>query len=185
MTLIARSRRRKLTGSLAIVAAACCVGSAVAGAGLAWRVVDGQIRREFPKVPRISTAELATWLQDAQRAQPLLLDVRTRAEYEVSHLPGAVHVSPDAPAETIHEAHDRPIVTYCSVGYRSGAFAQRLIAAGYTRVANLEGSIFQWANEGRRVVNDRGATEKVHPYNAVWGLLLDSKYRADTAVTSR
>ena len=56
-------------------------------------------------------------------------------------------------------AKDAPIVTYCSVGYRSGKMAERLQAAGYTNVRNLEGSIFKWANEHRPLV--RGESEPV------------------------
>ena len=70
-------------------------------------------------------------------------------------------------------------MTYCSVGYRSGAFAQTLQEAGYSRVENLEGSIFKWANEGRPVFQDGRRVEKVHPYNDAWGKLLDPSRRAD------
>ncbi len=72
-------------------------------------------------------------------------------------------------------------MTYCSVGFRSGAFAQTLQEAGYTRVENLEGSIFKWANEGRPVFQDGRRVEKVHPYNDAWGKLLDPSRRADVA----
>jgi hypothetical protein len=41
---------------------------------------------------------------------------------------------------------------------------------------NIEGSLFRWANEGRPVY--KGAVElsepKVHPYNKVFGKLLDA-----------
>jgi rhodanese-related sulfurtransferase len=111
----------------------------------------------------------------------LLLDVRTREEFEVSHLRGAVHVPPDAAASVLREPKDRPVVTYCSVGYRSGGFAQKLHAAGFTNVANLEGSIFRWANEGRPVFRGSQEVTEVHPYNRTWGLLLRRKLRADVA----
>lgn len=49
-------------------------------------------------------------------------------------------------------------------------------------VYNLEGSLFKWANENRPIVDRNGAiTEKVHPYNSVWGKLLYSYKRADTS----
>ncbi len=44
---------------------------------------------------------------------------------------------------------------------------------------NLKGSIFQWANEGRPVVRDGEPVREVHPYDAVWGRLLDRDLRAD------
>jgi rhodanese-related sulfurtransferase len=152
------------------------------GAAIGWAVVNAGIRSEFPDVPRISTAELAEWLNDRTRDQPLLLDVRTQAEYDVSHLRNARHIEPNAePAVLQLQAQQRPIVTYCSVGYRSGRFAEKLRQAGFTNVVNLKGSIFQWANEGRPVFSRGAPAERVHPFNRAWGLLLQKPLRADRA----
>ena len=146
-----------------------------------WSLIDAKIRHDFPQVKAIAPAKLAAWLEDPAQPKPVLLDVRTRAEYDVSHLAGAQHVEPDAPASAISAPKDRPIVTYCSVGYRSGGFAQRLQAAGYIHVQNLDGSIFHWANEGRPLYRDSVRVEKVHPYNRTWGLLLQKQRRAEMA----
>jgi rhodanese-related sulfurtransferase len=136
------------------------------------------VRIRFWNVPQIGTKELATWL--ATDRPPLLLDVRTREEYGVSHIPGAQRVDPeaDAAATLAGLPKDRPVVTYCAVGYRSAALAQRLIAAGRKDVFNLEGSIFQWANEGRPLERDGKSVSVVHPYNKTWGKLLDPQRRA-------
>jgi rhodanese-related sulfurtransferase len=152
---------------------------ATSGYGLGWSLVNAKIRHEFPDVKRISTTELAAWLSDHGRPAPLLLDVRTQAEYDVSHLPNAEQVEPDAPASAVDAPKDRAIVTYCSVGYRSAAFAQKLRVAGFSNVVNLEGSIFAWANEGRPIFRGETQVEKVHPYNRTWGLLLRKEHRAD------
>jgi len=148
---------------------------------IGWSLINAKIRHDFPDVKRIQTSELAAWLNDSARAKPVLLDVRTRAEYDVSHLRGARHVLPDAPVTAARVEKAQPIVTYCSVGYRSGAFAEKLRAAGYQQVLNLEGSIFRWANEGRPVFRGDVAVEEVHPYNGTWGLLLKKKHRAAVA----
>ena len=145
---------------------------------LPWKVVNAKIRTEFPGVLRIRTAELAEWLADEKRQMPILLDVRTAAEFEVSHLRDAQNVAPDSPASAIKLAKDQPIVTYCSIGYRSGGFAERLRQAGYVRIVNLEGSIFRWANEGRPLFRGTERVTEVHPYNRIWGLLLARKFRA-------
>ena len=56
---------------------------------------------------------------------------------------------------------------------------QRLRAAGLPVVLNLEGSIFQWALEGRALASSTGqAVRWVHPFNARWGLLLPEALRA-------
>ena len=56
--------------------------------------------------------------------------------------------------------------------------AQRLSEAGFTNVVNLEGSIFEWANQGHPVYREDRAVALVHPYDAVWGLLLKKDLRA-------
>ena len=150
-------------------------------------MVQRKIRAEFPSVRHIRTGELAAWLRDPHRKPPLLLDVRTAEEFNVSHISGAQRVepvSPDAPDEDIARlkqgiAKNAPIVTYCSVGYRSSAFAKKLREAGFTNAQNLEGSIFQWANENRPLVDAHGKpTDKAHPYNALWGRMLNKTHRA-------
>jgi len=56
---------------------------------------------------------------------------------------------------------------------------QRLHDAGVKNVFNMNGSIFQWANEDRPVYRGREQVKKVHPYNRKWGKLLKPEYRAD------
>jgi len=148
-------------------------------------LVDAKVRHDFPAVKRITAYDLAAWLEDQDRPAPVLLDVRTRAEFGVSHLKGAQPVEPNAPASSVTAEKDQPIVTYCSVGYRSGAFAEKLRAAGYTNVVNVEGSFFRWANAGRPVYHESEKVEQVHPFNRTWGLLLRKKYRADLAVVAK
>jgi len=141
------------------------------------------VRKRFPDVHQLQTGELAAWLSDTNRPQPVLLDVREIEEFEVSHLPDAKNVKPNAKLNDIRAivATDRPVVVYCSVGYRSSALAQRLAKLGLTNVFNLEGSIFQWANEGRPIVKDKAAepATKVHPYNKRYGVLLKPALRSE------
>jgi rhodanese-related sulfurtransferase len=134
----------------------------------------------FAKVVWISTAELADWLSSKRQPAPILLDVRTIEEWNVSHLSGARRIEPSATAENAAKGlpKERPIVTYCAVGYRSGEMAERLRAVGFTNVRNLEGSIFQWANEHRPLVHENESVTRVHPYNGFWGRLLNDDVRA-------
>jgi rhodanese-related sulfurtransferase len=146
-----------------------------------WFLLKKSLRHRFPKVDWISTQELADWLADKGRQPPLLLDVRTPEEWNVSHLPDARRVDPNAPVESVAAgiSKETAIVTYCAVGYRSGEMATRLRAAGFTNIRNLEGSIFQWANEHRPLVREDGQrVSTVHPYSALWGRLLADDARA-------
>ena len=167
-----------LYASALLLIAAICV---LAGEGRGLEGMKKVVRARFPKVRQLSTAELADWLKDGSRAAPVLLDVRTGAEFDVSHLPGARRVEPEAEAAKVAPllTPGRSVVTYCSVGYRSSAMAQRLAKAGVTEVFNLEGSIFQWANEGRPLERDGKPANKVHPYNGTFGKMLDPQRRAE------
>lgn len=141
--------------------------------------IKEMVRKRFPEVNQLPTAKLAAWLADTNRPQPVILDVRQTEEFAVSHLAGARNLEPAARAETLKAQvpTNRPVVVYCSVGYRSSELARRLMQAGITNVFNLEGSIFQWANEGRPLVATNGPASKVHPYNDRWGALLKPEVR--------
>jgi rhodanese-related sulfurtransferase len=145
-----------------------------------WFLLNKSLRHKFTKIEWISTSELADWLASKRRPAPVLFDVRTPEEWDVSHLPGARRVDPSASAENVAAglSKETPIVTYCAVGYRSGEMANRLSAAGFTNVRNLEGSIFQWANEDRPLVRGEERVSQVHPYNTFWGRLLKDDARA-------
>jgi len=138
------------------------------------------VRASFPGVPQMSVEELDRRLAD--KTPPLIIDVREPFEYEVSHLPGAVHAQGEDIVGLIAETEpERPVVLYCSVGYRSSAAVADLIQLNDpeigNRVWNLEGSIFEWANSGRAVYRDGEEAGEVHPYGEQWGKLLEPHLR--------
>ena len=138
------------------------------------------VRASFPGVPQMSVEELDRRLKN--ETPPLIIDVREPFEYEVSHLPGAVHAQGADIASLITEAEpDRPVVLYCSVGYRSSAAVADLIQLNDPgiggRVWNLEGSIFEWANSGRAVYRGEKQVGEVHPYGKQWNKLLEPRLR--------
>ena len=142
-------------------------------------VVKQWIRREFPEVRQISVEELAKQL-DAGDVNVVLLDARDQAEYAVSHLPGAIRIDPETEISAMLDELDRDaaIVAYCSVGYRSSRLVERLEAQGFTDVANLEGSIFEWANRGLPLEREGVRVREVHPFDEEWGRLLREDLRA-------
>ena len=161
-------------GFLALLALVLVFGLMPRAANLT--LAQWSVRTRFPDVRSISTAQLADWLADPRRAPPVLLDVRTEDEFNISHLPNAVR---EVPPETI--ASGRAIVAYCSIGWRSAESVQRLVQDGHTNVLNLEGSIFVWASEGRALEAHGQSARKVHPYDSKWGRLLPSALRSDRA----
>lgn len=149
--------------------------------GVSWDDVDGKISEAYPTVVALTSSELLTDLAPTATDQPLLIDVREPAEFEVSHLRKAMNLtSAAAIAERIPD-RDAAIVVYCSVGYRSAGVAAELEALGYRRVRNLHHSLFEWANLGLPMVNSAGEdTPLVHPFNRAWGALVDSDLRSYT-----
>jgi rhodanese-related sulfurtransferase len=148
---------------------------------IVWASVFRMIELKWPSVPQLTTAELARRI-DAHESM-LLIDTRARDEYLVSHLPGAVWA--ESPAQLRDAVRGVPatklIVLYCSVGVRSSKAAAMLMRDGGHTVANLRGSIFQWANEGRALEADGRPAVQVHPYNRMWGQLLEPHLRASGA----
>ncbi len=144
---------------------------------MSWADVFASINRQWPEVPQMSTQELAQRMAEDGDARPLLIDVRTRREYEVSHLPGAVWAETSRQIEDVlsRRSKHQVIVLYCSAGVRSSNAAARLTKSGRADVFNLQGSIFLWANERRPVLQDGKVVGVVHPYDDRWGVLLDSQ----------
>ena len=100
------------------------------------------------------------------------LDTREQEEYNVSHLPGAVYTGYDNFQWSALKAIDTTeiIIVYCSIGVRSQNIAEKLSERGYSKVYNLYGGIFLWADQSRPMENKSGKkTKKVHAYNKFWG----------------
>jgi adenylyltransferase/sulfurtransferase len=77
-----------------------------------------------------------------------VIDVRERWEWDICRLPGARLVplgELDAQIGTLDRARDT--VVYCHRGTRSADAVRRLSAAGFTRVAHLEGGIDRYSVE--------------------------------------
>jgi sterol desaturase/sphingolipid hydroxylase (fatty acid hydroxylase superfamily)/rhodanese-related sulfurtransferase len=143
-----------------------------------------KVHAEFPDLPRVTVHELAAWQSDTNRRRPLVFDVRTREEYHVSHLPGALRIDP---RDTVRLLLDRlpadtPSVFYCSIGYRASLTADQLRVLGRTNVFSLEGAAFAWANAGLPLVSNGLPARVVHPYSDSYRRLLrpEARYRLST-----
>ncbi len=100
-----------------------------------------------------------------------LVDSREADEYRVSHINGATFVGYDdfSKASLKKLDKDKPVVVYCSVGYRSEKIAEKLEKEGFKEVYNLYGGIFEWVNQENPVYNSAGKTNNIHPYSWLWG----------------
>jgi len=118
-------------------------------------------------VPLIHAEEL----KPEELDQYVILDTREWNEYQVSHIPGAQWAGYDHFQSQVlnNVSKDKPILVYCSVGYRSERIGEKLKKMGYQDVRNLYGGIFDWKNKGGTVVNSHEMpTDSVHTYNKRW-----------------
>lgn len=97
---------------------------------------------------QLSPQQLKEWLDDTQRAKPLLLDVREPWEFAVCRIAGA-HPMPmrGVPARYHELPRDEDIVMICHHGARSFQAGMFLEQMGFTRVINLQGGVAAWARD--------------------------------------
>lgn len=95
---------------------------------------------------QISPQELAAWLADAGRDQPLLLDVREPWEFDKARIAGA-QLMPMREVPARHQELDvkKDVVAICHHGGRSQQVAVFLEKAGFTRIHNLMGGVDAWS----------------------------------------
>ena len=135
-------------------------------------------------VPNIAVGELEEKLASGDSAKLVLFDTRRLEEYKPSHIRLAIQLDPDMTAKEFikkygAEIKGKQVVFYCSVGYRSSIFVERVqeraLASGALSLANLRGGIFRWYNENKALVDQRGGTDAIHPYDRFWGRLIEKR----------
>jgi rhodanese-related sulfurtransferase len=100
------------------------------------------------RISELSPGELKAWLDDAVRADPLLLDVREPWEVDICRIEGSKSLPmgelisrwPDLDPE-------QPTVVICHHGVRSFQVAHFLARSGFTSAINLRGGVAAWADE--------------------------------------
>ncbi len=83
----------------------------------------------------------------------VLLDVRERNEWNLGHLPNAIHI-PRGSMETKVEAlipRGKHVIIYCQSGNRSAFAADTLQQMGYEDVASMSQGIIGWIDAGGEV----------------------------------
>lgn len=79
----------------------------------------------------------------------VILDVRTKEEYEAGHIPHAICIPNETiGTDEIEELPDKDqiILVYCRSGNRSKQASEKLLALGYTRIYEF-GGIIDWKGQ--------------------------------------
>lgn len=78
-----------------------------------------------------------------------VIDVRAKSEYDEEHLPGAIPVFyANVPEDLPPLDKNAPVIVQCASGVRSQIALSRLINAGFTNAAMIEGGIDSWRAAG-------------------------------------
>lgn len=162
-----------------VVVLALIIGLAWDGSPLGSLVLRKAVALKFRDVRQVSPDELVAWMKDPNRPPPLMIDARPSEQFVVSHIDGAVNIDPAAPdlAPLRNVSRETPVVVYDGPGVIGAAMVVALQNAEFTRVSNLDGGLFRWANEAYPVVTGSGPAVLVHPINTWWGRLLKGRYR--------
>lgn len=98
---------------------------------------------------------------------PLLIDVRSGAEYAMFHAPSAINFSLQRillgmvpgmwrwawPSWFRNLHQDQPIALICLTAHRSPIAATQLSKAGFTQIFNITGGMMQWRQLGLETVS--------------------------------
>jgi rhodanese-related sulfurtransferase len=100
-------------------------------------------------VKEISIGQVKT-LIDTNKL-PLFIDVREDNEWQVDHIPFAIHLGRgiiERDIETLVPNKQTPIILYCGGGYRSILAAESLQKMGYNQVMSMSGGYRGWKQAG-------------------------------------
>jgi len=88
-------------------------------------------------------------------SQTLLVDVRELSEYQLGHIPNAINIPLQTLAQNLDQIpQDRPVVLYCSSGYRSGMGVASLHLLGYENVRGFPLSFTGWKTAGEAIASN-------------------------------
>jgi rhodanese-related sulfurtransferase len=102
---------------------------------------------------RVREIDAAQAIVQQEKAKTVFLDVREPAEWNLGHVPNAIHI-PRGQLEGKVEAtipREAEVVIYCAGGSRSALAADTLQQMGYTNVASLAGGFRAWTEGGGEI----------------------------------
>lgn len=125
------------------------------------------VKLEFPDLPEFSNQSLKALSRD-EREDYVVVDVRAPEERSVSIIAGAI--DNEYFERNITSYENKKIIVYCTIGYRSGFYAETLRQKDLDAY-NLSEGILGWTHVNGLLVNSQGRmTDEVHVYSRPWNL---------------
>ena len=123
--------------------------AALAAASGGWLLFDF-VRNQGNK-SLISPTE-ATML--INREEAVVIDVREQTEFSKGHIPNARHIPAgelQRRSGDLEKFKGRPIILCCATGARSATAVSTLKKAGFDKLYNLRGGIYEWEKAGQPI----------------------------------
>jgi hydroxyacylglutathione hydrolase len=102
----------------------------------------------------IGVNELHAWVQ--RNDAPLIVDVRSDAEWHTGHMPDAIHIEAGRITESAatQVPRDRPVVLHCGAANRATVGLSLLERLGYSNLTMLDTGFGNWQDAGYEVVKE-------------------------------
>ncbi|GAB76491.1 Rhodanese-related sulfurtransferase [Austwickia chelonae] len=136
-------------------------------------VTDPNAHVDLPA--RVDVGTLRSWLAGTDR--PLLVDVRSAAEFRALHIPTAVNIPLPLlkeHKEDLARALGRQIVLICRTDRRAGQAEEILAASGLSRLHVLTGGMTSWSADSAPVAQGEGRWDLERQVRLVAGGLVVS-----------
>ena len=93
--------------------------------------------------------------KQANKADILLLDVRSQGEFADGHIKGTININftdISANIRTLAPYQNKEIIVYCRSGRRAEVAIDELASLGFTQLSHLSGDILGWNADSRPLV---------------------------------
>lgn len=121
-------------------------------------------REDFPGIEEIDAAAAIDLVGNPN---VVFVDVREPEEQAVSMVPGAV--TSEVFLAGLERFRGQRIIAYCTISYRSGKLAAKLMKKGIT-ITNLEGGLLAWVHAGGPLTRNGQPVDTLHVYGRKWDL---------------
>ena len=119
--------------------------------------VENMYKSAMEATPHVMAKDVKKQMDSGEEF--VLVDIRTREEYDAAHLQGALYADRGLLEWMVpHKIPDPDarIYLYCRAGARGALAAKRLMELGYTNVTNIYDGFRGWVMEGFPVYNRHG-----------------------------
>ncbi len=115
-------------------------------------------------------------IKNINLADYLVLDCREEEEYNISHIPNSIWIGNNNDRlfwSRLPNDNIKPVLIYCSIGYRSAIIGQKIADSLHYEIYNLKYGIFNYNHHKNPLRDSLGKpTKEVHPYSKFWGLFV-------------